>query len=94
MMNRFSNMYGCQTWHPAMICWGLGGFGVGLTGALKVNTKEDMAENSRMIVLGAQTSPANHIQPATSSRLGVGVPESLRLMCDGRKQRLNRMKSC
>jgi hypothetical protein len=34
-----------------MICWGLGGFGVGLTGALKVNTKEDMAENSRMIVL-------------------------------------------
>jgi anaerobic selenocysteine-containing dehydrogenase len=34
MMNRFSNMYGCQTWHPAMICWGLGGFGVGLTGAL------------------------------------------------------------
>src|SRR5262245_61481472 len=51
MMNRFSNMYGCQNWHPAMICWGLGGFGVGLTGALKVNTKEDMAENSRMIVL-------------------------------------------
>jgi anaerobic selenocysteine-containing dehydrogenase len=50
-MNRFSNMYGCQTWHPAMICWGLGGFGVGLTGALKVNTKEDMAESSRMIVL-------------------------------------------
>jgi hypothetical protein len=34
-----------------MICWGLGGLGVGLTGALKVNTKEDMAENSRMIVL-------------------------------------------
>jgi hypothetical protein len=32
-----------------MICWGLGGFGVGLTGALKVNTKEDMVENSRMI---------------------------------------------
>ena len=40
MMNRFSNIYGCQNWHPAMICWGLGGFGVGLTGALKVNTKE------------------------------------------------------
>ena len=45
MMQRFSNIYGCQAWHPAMICWGLGGFGVGLTGALKVNTKEDMAEN-------------------------------------------------
>ena len=35
MMNRFSNIYGCQAWHPAMICWELGGFGVGLTGALK-----------------------------------------------------------
>jgi hypothetical protein len=32
MMQRFSNIYGCQTWHPAMICWGLGGFGVGLDG--------------------------------------------------------------
>src|SRR5262249_9022351 len=45
---------------------GLGGFGVGLTGALKVNTKEDMAENSRMIVLwgsniASQPNPARHI---------------------------------
>lgn len=51
LMERFANMYGCQNWHPAMICWGLGGFGAGLSGALKVNTKEDMAENSNMIVL-------------------------------------------
>ncbi len=51
MMHRFAHLYGCQTWHPAMVCWGLGGFGVGLTGALKVSTKEDMAENSNMIVL-------------------------------------------
>jgi anaerobic selenocysteine-containing dehydrogenase len=66
MMQRFANMYGCQNWHPAMICWGLGGFGVGLTGALEVNTKEDMAENSRMIVLsganiGSQPNTARHI---------------------------------
>jgi hypothetical protein len=27
------------------------GYGVGLTGALKANIKEDMAESSRMIVL-------------------------------------------
>ena len=33
MMNHFSNIYGCQNWHPAMICRGLGGFGVGLTQA-------------------------------------------------------------
>jgi hypothetical protein len=71
MMNRFSNIYGCQNWHPAMICWGLGGFGVGLTGALKVNTKEDMAENSRMIVLwganiASQPNTARHIISAPS----------------------------
>jgi hypothetical protein len=49
-----------------MICWGLGGFGVGLTGALKVNTKEDMAENSNLIVLwganiASQPNTARHI---------------------------------
>jgi len=61
-----ANGCGCQNWHPAMICWGLGGFGVGLTGALKVNTKEDMAENSRMIVLwganiASQPNTARHL---------------------------------
>jgi anaerobic selenocysteine-containing dehydrogenase len=48
---------------------GLGGFGVGLTGALKINTKEDMAENSRMIVLwganiASQPNTARHIVSA------------------------------
>ena len=69
LMQRFANMYGCQNWHPAMICWGLGGFGVGLSGALKVNTKEDMAENSNMIVLwgsniSSQPNTARHIVAA------------------------------
>jgi anaerobic selenocysteine-containing dehydrogenase len=69
LMQRFANMYGCQNWHPAMICWGLGGFGVGLSGALKVNTKEDMAENSNMIVLwganlSSQPNTARHIVSA------------------------------
>jgi anaerobic selenocysteine-containing dehydrogenase len=76
MMYRFANIYGCQSWHPAMICWGLGGFGVGLTGALKVNTKEDMAENSRMIVLwdaniASQPNTARHI--ISARRRGASV---------------------
>lgn len=60
-MERFANLYGCQHWNPAMICWGLGGFGFGLTGALETSTKEDMGANSEMIVLwGANTvSQAN-----------------------------------
>ncbi|MBR0773643.1 molybdopterin-dependent oxidoreductase [Bradyrhizobium diazoefficiens] len=69
LMQRFANMYGCQNWHPAMVCWGLGGFGVGLSGALKVNTKEDMAANSNMIVLwganiSSQPNTARHIVAA------------------------------
>ena len=60
-IERFANLYGCQHWNPAMICWGLGGFGLGLTGALETSTKEDMGANSEMIVLwGANTvSQAN-----------------------------------
>jgi len=61
---RFTNLYGCQHWDPAMICWGLGGFGLGLTGALETSTKEDMGAQSDMVVLwGANTvSQANTIK--------------------------------
>jgi len=48
---RLANMWGCQWWEPSMVCWGLGGLGVGLTGAMEVNTKEDMAANADMILL-------------------------------------------
>ncbi|MEL6479102.1 MAG: molybdopterin-dependent oxidoreductase, partial [Pseudomonadota bacterium] len=60
-MQRFANLYGCHHWDPGMICWGLGGFGFGLTGALETSTKEDMGENSALILLwGANTvSQAN-----------------------------------
>jgi anaerobic selenocysteine-containing dehydrogenase len=69
LMQRFANIYGCQNWHPAMICWGLGGFGLGLTGTLKVSTKEDMAENSELIVLwgsnfSSQPNTARHVVAA------------------------------
>lgn len=60
-MERFANLYGCQHWNPAMICWGLGGFGLGITGALATSTKEDLSDNSQMVILwGANTvSQAN-----------------------------------
>jgi anaerobic selenocysteine-containing dehydrogenase len=51
LLRRFANLGGCQWWAPTMICWGLGGFGVGLTGPLETNTKEDMGAHSRLIVL-------------------------------------------
>lgn len=63
-MERFANLYGCQHWNPAMICWGLGGFGLGITGALETSTKEDLGDNAEMVILwGANTvSQANTLR--------------------------------
>ncbi|HZU90896.1 MAG TPA: molybdopterin-dependent oxidoreductase [Stellaceae bacterium] len=66
MLARFANLSGCQYWSAAMICWGLGGFGLGLTGALEINTKEDMGANSALIVLwganlASQPNTARHV---------------------------------
>src|SRR4051812_22701757 len=51
LVRRFANLYGCQWWSPTIICWGLGAFGLGLTGALRVHTKEDMGRNAAFILL-------------------------------------------
>jgi anaerobic selenocysteine-containing dehydrogenase len=51
LLRRFANLYGCQWWNPTMICWGLGAFGLGLTGALETNTKEDMGAHAGFILL-------------------------------------------
>jgi len=72
-MDRFANLYGCQFWNPAMICWGLGGFGVGLTGAIETSTKEDLGANSELVILwGANTvSQANTLRLSLSDVLGM-----------------------
>ncbi len=75
-LDRFANLYGCQFWNPAMICWGMGGFGLGLTGALETSTKEDMGAHSQLIVLwGANTvSQANTIKHVeTAKRRGAHI---------------------
>lgn len=75
-MERFANLYGCQHWNPAMICWGLGAFGIGLTGALETSTKEDMSAHSDMVILwGANTvSQANTIKHVdTAKRRGARI---------------------
>ena len=68
LLMRFANLFGCQGWDAAMICWGLGGFGIGLTGALETNTKEDMSANAEFIVmwganLASQPNTARHLKP-------------------------------
>jgi anaerobic selenocysteine-containing dehydrogenase len=69
LVRRFSNLYGCQWWNPAMICWGLGAFGLGLTGILEANTKEDMGAHAALIVLwganlASQPNTARHLVAA------------------------------
>ncbi|MGH7266375.1 MAG: molybdopterin-containing oxidoreductase family protein [Candidatus Rokuibacteriota bacterium] len=66
LLRRFANHYGCQWWHPAMICWGLGGFGIGLTGPLETNTKEDMGAHAELILLWGANLPS---QPNTARHL-------------------------
>jgi len=66
LLRRFANLYGCQWWSPTMICWGLGAFGLGLTGVLRVNTKEDMGSHAALILLwGANVAS----QPLTGRHL-------------------------
>ena len=51
-----------------MICWGLGGFGLGLTGVLDVNTKEDMGANADLIILwGANVTSQPNTAPHLSA---------------------------
>jgi anaerobic selenocysteine-containing dehydrogenase len=76
LLRRFANHYGCQWWSPTMICWGLGAFGLGLTGVLRANTKEDMGAHAALIVLwGAnltsQPNTARHL--AAAKRRGAGI---------------------
>jgi len=69
LLRRFANLYGCQWWNPTMICWGLGAFGLGLTGALETNTKEDMGAHAALILLwganlASQPNTGRHLAAA------------------------------
>lgn len=69
LMARFANFHGSQFLNPTMICWGLGAFGLGLTGMLETHTKEDMGEHSQLIILWAanlasQPNTARHLLAA------------------------------
>ena len=76
LLRRFSNLYGCQWWNPTMICWGLGAWGLGLTGALETNTKEDMGAHANLILLwganlASQPNTARYV--AAAKRRGAYV---------------------
>ena len=69
LLRRFTNLYGAQWWSPTMICWGLGAYGLGLTGIVETNTKEDMGAHAQLIVLwganlASQPNTARHLAAA------------------------------
>lgn len=76
LTRRFASFWGCQWWNPTMICWGLGAFGLGLTGVLETNTKEDMGAHAALVVLwganlASQPNTGRHL--AAARRRGAGV---------------------
>ncbi len=74
---RLAMMYGLQVWDGSMICWGLGGFGLGLTGMMEVNSKEDLGENSDLVILwGANIAS----QPNTSSHIAAARARGARVV--------------
>jgi anaerobic selenocysteine-containing dehydrogenase len=75
-LRRFASFYGCQWWNPTMICWGLGAFGIGLTGPLETHTKEDMGAHASLILLwganlASQPNTGRHL--AAARRRGAGI---------------------
>lgn len=73
---RFAHFHGSQFFNPTMVCWGLGAFGLALTGLLETHTQEDMAANSRLILLwganfASQPNTARHVLAARARGAGV-----------------------
>jgi anaerobic selenocysteine-containing dehydrogenase len=66
LAQRLCNLAGFQWWNPATVCWGLGAFGLSLTGPLEVSSKEDMGDHADLILLwganfASQPTTAPHI---------------------------------
>ncbi len=95
LLARFAHFHGCQYWSPAMICWGLGAFGLGLTGLLETNTKEDMGEHSQLIILWAAnlTSQPNTAQ-VPARRRSAAARTSSRSTSAGPRPRRSRTTCC
>ena len=66
LIMRFGHLGGMQVWNPAIVCWAMGAYGLGITGIIESNTKEDMAAHSRFVLLwGANLAS----QPTTAPHL-------------------------
>lgn len=70
IMARFAHLYGAQIWGGQMICWGLGGLGFGLTGAISTSTLADMEAHAELIIMWGtnSASQANTVKPLMAAK--------------------------
>ena len=77
LAQRLASMYGMQLWDPSMVCWGLGGFGIGLTGVMEVNTREDMGANADLILIWGSNIAS---QPTTAHQISAAKSRGARIV--------------
>ncbi len=70
VMARFAHLYGAQIWGGPMICWGLGGLGFALTGAISTSTLQDMEDHADLIIMWGtnSASQANTVKPMMAAK--------------------------
>lgn len=66
LLSRLGMLGGYQHWITAIVCWAMGGYGLGLTGLLESHTKEDMAAHANTILFWGSTLSS---QPGTAPHL-------------------------
>ena len=76
LLRRFANVWGCQWWNPTMICWGLGAFGLGLTGCSRPTRRRTWASTRISSCSGAPISRASPTPAAISRRRAAAAPTS------------------
>ncbi len=69
LVARFANVYGCQWFNPAIVCWALGGWGLAVTGVLQTHAWTDLASASNLVLLwganlASQPTLAPHLKRA------------------------------
>lgn len=70
LLARLAGFHGCHSWSPTMLCWGLGAFGLGLTGILESHTPDDLAASPELVVLWGVdlASQPNTARPLDAAR--------------------------
>lgn len=78
LLPRFAHLHGSQVWSPAMVCWGLGAFGLGLTGLIETHTMQDLGAHARFVLawganFASQPNTARYLMEARARGAGLAT---------------------